>query len=406
MKKNVCRYFSVMLLWLFSSTLAWSQDISPQQMMEEIRQLKARITLLEEKLKVKTEPKGEVPAEELKEIGGVKSIKERLENMETRLEGIRFSGRIEVEAGYTKTKPNAGADSSASDIAVATAEFGVDAKIADPVDGHILLLYEEGNDLIVDEAIIHIHGEKTDCDSEGCREPWYLNFGRLYIPFGYYESHFVSDPLTLLLGETRESALVAGLSNDWANFSAGVFNGEINKSFDNDDHIDNYVASLALTLPHVRIGASYISNIAASKELIDRMNNDGDGDGTTDIKKYVGGYSAFVSVNLKDTFFLEAEYLAAADEFEAGELAFDGDRQYRPAAWNFEFAYAATDQLVCGLRYAGSDDGGDFLPEKQYGAVITYGIFENSSLALEYQHNTFENNDKEKTATAQFAVEF
>jgi hypothetical protein len=58
-------------------------------------------------------------------------------------------------------------------------------------------------------------------------------------------------------------------------------------------------------------------------------------------------------------------------------------------------------------RFAGSNDGGDFLPESQYGAVLNWGIFENTNLAFEYLHNEFEDNlQEDDVATIQLAIEF
>ena len=47
-----------------------------------------------------------------------------------------------------------------------------------------------------------------------------------------------------------------------------------------------------------------------------------------------------------------------------------------------------------------------FLPEEQYGAVITYSLFENTAIALEYLHGEFENDDERDLLTTQLAVEF
>ena len=52
------------------------------------------------------------------------------------------------------------------------------------------------------------------------------------------------------------------------------------------------------------------------------------------------------------------------------------------------------------VGYQGSDDGGDLLPEKQYGfAVLLGGILENTSLAFEYPYGEFENNDETSLLT-------
>lgn len=67
------------------------------------------------------------------------------------------------------------------------------------------------------EAIFYRNMRKTSClwisGFPFC--PARSNFrpiiaGRQYIPFGNFDSHFVTDPLTLLLGETNEGALVGG----------------------------------------------------------------------------------------------------------------------------------------------------------------------------------------------------
>ena len=121
---------------------------------------------------------------------------------------------------------------------------------------------------------------------------------------------------------------------------------------------------------------------------------------------YVEGLSAFLSISYMDKFFFEFEYLGALDEFEAGELLFDDGKEFQPETWNFELAYAATDRLEVAVKYEGGDDLGDFLPEDQYGAAVTYGLFENTSLALEYLHGEFENDDERDLVTTQLAVEF
>jgi hypothetical protein len=65
------------------------------------------------------------------------------------------------------------------------------------------------------------------------------------------------------------------------------------------------------------------------------------------------------------------------------------------------------DALELAVRYGGSDDGGEFLPETQYGGVVNWGFFDNTNLALEYMHDEYENDGNEvDTITAQLAVEF
>ena len=314
---------------------------------------------------------------------------------------ITLSGAIEVEAGFEKIDYNdpATKDEDSSDIAVATVEVGIDAEITKHVSGHILFLHEDGATTDVDEAIISIDGDDV--------VPLYLNAGQLYVPFGNFESHMISSPITQELGETRKSAVVAGFATDWLDICAGVFNGDIDET-GQDDKIESYVAGAVFTLPEKTIsgfglsaGASYISNIGDSNSLQEDI-----GGGPVTVNDYVAGYSAFISISVLDRFFFNAEYLTAADEFLAGELSFDGGLEFKPSTLYVELAVGVIDDLEIAVRYEASDDCGDFLPEKRYGAAITYGLFKNTSLGLEYIHGEFENDDETDVVTAQLAIEF
>ena len=79
-----------------------------------------------------------------------------------------------------------------------------------------------------------------------------------------------------------------------------------------------------------------------------------------------------------------------------------------PSAWNVELGASIIDNIELAVRYGGSDDGGaEFLLESQYGAVLNWGFFENTNLALEYLHDEYEDDAQTVDAlTAQLAVEF
>jgi hypothetical protein len=315
-----------------------------------------------------------------------------------------LSGLVEAGASYEKLdyKDPGLRDRDSSDITLSKVELGVDVDLSRYVQGHILFLWEEDKTepVDLDEGFLTISGAD--------KVPLYLNLGKMYVPFGRFESHFISDPLTLELGETRESAVVGGFKKDWLELSAGAFNGDIGKT-GSDDHIDSYVASASFTLPQDSVsglglsaGVSYLSNIADSNGLQEV----GIGVSAPSLKKHVGGLSAFVSACLRERFFLDAEYLGAVDRFEPGELSFEPGRGLKPRAWNFELAYRVTEGLECALRYEGTRDCGDFLPERQYGVALIYSLFENTSLALEYLHGRFDNDDKRDLLSAQLSAGF
>ena len=372
------------------------------------------LKLLEKKGVVSTEEARELAleiktlkTENEKEYRHIEGIDERLSKIEDGIiandqsgewvDGLTLSGAIEVEANYESMDFDDASvqDTDASDLALATVELGVDADIVKHVKGHVLFKWE-GDPVDVDEGFIILDGEDS--------VPFYLNVGKLYVPFGQFESHFISDPMTLEIGETNQNALKVGYANDWIELSAAIFNGDIDETGD-DDHMNSLAGSVVLSLPEgvvpdlaLTAGVSYLSNIADSDGL------EGETPGT--VSDSVGGFSAFLSASFRDKVFVEIEYLGATDDFAAGELSFDGGSTFAPRAWNIEVALAPVEGIELAARYEGSDDLGDFAPESQYGVALSYDLFESTSLAFEYLHATFQNNDERDLLTTQLAVEF
>jgi hypothetical protein len=347
-------------------------------------------------------------AEKSTKAGGVKSLEDRIKQLEDAIkrqpesdkwyDRLQISGLIEVEASHGKTdfKDSVVEDEKTSDVDLATVELGVDAKISAHVDGHVLFKYED-DDLFVDEGFITIVGTETF--------PAYLIAGRQYIPFGNFDSHFVTDPTTLVLGETNDGAVVAGyrFGGEMVDVSIGAYNGDAKKS-DKDDVVNSFVGSIVVSsIENIKFGASYTSNIAGS-DTFNTVVVDPD-----NLDSLVGGWSAFVTFEFLERFKLIGEYVGALDNFKAGEIYDTADtKERKPSAWNVELGVAIIDNVELAARYEGSDDGGaDFLPESQYGAVLNWGFFKNTNLALEYLHGEFEDDAQETDSfIAQLAIEF
>ncbi|NLA75432.1 MAG: LbtU family siderophore porin, partial [Deltaproteobacteria bacterium] len=160
------------------------------------------------------------------------------------MERINISGLIEVEAAHESMdfKDPQETDTNSNDIALATVELGIDAVINKHVTGHVLLLWEEDKTepVDLDEGFITLSGMDV--------APLYVSAGKMYVPFGSFGSHFISDPITLEIGETRESAVRAGFVNDMFDISLSIFNGDIYKIND-DSGIKTIVGSAVFTLP-------------------------------------------------------------------------------------------------------------------------------------------------------------
>ena len=308
---------------------------------------------------------------------------------------------IEVEASYEDYNFHNPSlrDTDTSDFVLATVEIGFDVDIAKHVKASLFFLYEEDDtEFDVDQGIITIDGADV--------VPLYVDLGKMYIPFGMFESHFIRDPLTLELGETNESAVVGGFRNDLLELSVGAFNGDIDETGE-ENHIDNYLASACFTLPETTVpdlnltaGISWVSNIADSDGLQEAIGEE------ATIKNHIGGFNTFIIASLLDKYFFNAEYLGAIDDFEANELSFDGGKSYRPEAWTIELACGVTDSLNLAVCYEGSNDCDDFLPKKQFGGVVSYELFKHTSVALEYLYGKYENKDTRHLMTTMLAIEF
>ena len=325
------------------------------------------------------------------------------------MSGVTAGVLVEAEAGYSKQ-----GDEESSDLSLATFELGMDAELTDGVTGHVLLLWEEGGDeaIAVDEAFIAL-GATEDI-------PAWLQIGRLYVPFGVYNSHFISDPLTLELGETQETAAMIGYAQEFFEIKVGAFNGDLDDDGD-DDQIQDLVASLTLTpMEGLELGAYWISDLGESGGLEEGLAEASEGtpaevvvgaDGQPAVEpavdgvpyEKVGGAGGFIHLSMGPVT-LEGEYITALDSFYAGLL---GDEELIPQAWNVEVAFAVTDPLELALRYEGTDEFPD-MPEAQYGVCASYGLTDNVSLALEYMHGTFDDNDVDDIdlVTAQVGLEF
>lgn len=264
----------------------------------------------------------------------------------------------------------------------------------------MLFLYED-DDVTVDEGFITLSGTEAF--------PAYLIAGRQYIPFGCYDSHFVSDPLPLVLGETGDGAAVAGyrFGGELVDVSLGWFDARIDEIDSDDIPRDFVAAAMVAPLEWLRFGVSYTSNLAASDSLSEEV-ADPDGDEEANLSDRVGGVGVFATVQFLERFTFIGEFVGAISDFEAGELYDSEDPEdRRPAAWNVELGVGITETLEAAVRYGGSEDGGaEFLPEAEFGAVVNWSVFD-CNLALEYMHREFEDDfQTTDTLTAQFAVEF
>lgn len=282
---------------------------------------------------------------------------------------------------------------SESDLTLATLELTVDADIVEGVSGHLGLLWEEDDteDNILDEGFLTFGA--TDSI------PFYLTAGKMYLPFGNFESVFISDPLTLELAEIRESAALVGFANDWVDVNAGAFNGDFQDDTD-DDTIDDAFASIACApCEDLVFGACWLS------DLLDTDGFETFADALAGVGMYEACHAAGVYVNAQiGPVTVNAEVVGAVEKIDV-----PGDK-LRPLAYNIEASVPVHEKVAVGAKFEGSDDffgdvGAEKWADEQYGFVASYALNDHITLSGEYLHaEGLDDDNSRDQATVQVAV--
>ena len=268
-----------------------------------------------------------------------------------------ISGAIEIEAGFTD---------ESSDIALATFELGIDHSLTDKVEGHVLFLYEEGennDNIAVDEAIVTINP----------KENFSIAAGRMYVPFGHFDSNMVSDPLTLEIGETQEEAIQLGFLT--GNISTAIY--AFKDDEDSSDKIDDFGVNFDYETEAFSAGLSYITDV-----------ND-----KSDVSQSAKG----LAVHAKGSFgrtTLIAEHLTV-------------DTGNKPSASNLELGIdLGADRILAFALQKTKDAAALDLPEKSFGIAYGMPIYDSVGFAAEVVNNEAYDGSDDTVVTLQLAYEF
>lgn len=297
------------------------------------------------------------------------------------VESVEWGVLLELEGAYAKV-----GDEQASDLVLATAEFAFDASVTDWLSGHVGLLWEEDDteENNLDEGFITVGG--------GEAFPVYARGGRFYLPFGNFESAFISDPATLELGEINTSSVMVGYDNEWFGFGAGAFKGQ------DEDVIENVYAAVNLSISEtVQIGAYWLSDLMETDALSELS-----------VTQKEGGAGAYANLFIGPVF-VNAEWVTALSDYTIAGA------DYKPTAYNLEASYSFAEKWLAGIKFEGSEDfytefdgvdlGGKF-QGKGYGAVISYGFHHHASISAEYMRVEELDEDEEgDLVTVQLAFE-
>lgn len=294
---------------------------------------------------------------------------------------VSLSGLLEVEGAMSFEDMLNGDKTKSSDIALATVELAIEADVAEKVTASLILLWEEDSPgtgmekFDVDEGVIIYEGDTFQ-----------LTAGRFYMPFGMFYSSFISDPLTLELGETQESGVAFQFQpTDISDLILSLANGNVSDSVNGSNVTDFGVAMFFHPIQtdeyHLDLGVQYYSDMAdTDAEIL----------GGTAPSDTVGAM-AFNMEYTTPRWTFNFELVAAESKFP---VAFDNNMDGngdQPAAWNFEASMPVSEKVSVAFKYEKSDEFMDF-PKTRIGVAGSWELDNNVLFDLEYLYDTYDRN--------------
>jgi len=280
---------------------------------------------------------------------------------------LTAGGLAQAEWNYEQTRFSSDQSNRSNADKSVNMQLGATATPWSFTKGEVILDYDTTTDRVeVDEAVASLE-----------RDAWELAYGRQYLPFGVYFSHFASGPL-LEFGETRDVA--ATLSYDFrerVDVSASVYHGQ-GRKISGDSTADWTLAMETWLNGSLSAGVSYLSDLA-----------DADSDVLSDTGHYyerrVPGLSGYLLWTAEE-FEVTAEYVGATRSFR--ELPADRNQ---PRAWNLELVNFFNPRFDWALRLEGSDELEDE-PQLRYGASVSLRAGRYGSVTLDYLHGRYRHN--------------
>jgi len=349
------------------------------------------------------------------EVAGKETDKEPDRDETTRwYERISVSGGASVETRWMKHSDvtQRGSDST-SDLYVRAVELSLDADVAEWITASLTVNSEwigddvnQGDEKIaVDEAFVSIGKEEL---------PFYLIAGKRTLPFGLFENHLITDPMTQDAYEVKKTGVTAGYSGSFGIdlsitgykgeeqmshlFDSGLFSDSVSREGDESDDFGSFILS-ASAVPVE--GVLTVFGAYASEPGRDSRND-----------------SVDIGVNLVPPFFqdvrVDAEYMKAVkrekyagmgDEFKEGvftltaayELVLRKREVIGGRLFGERKAHIVSEPLELAVRYEHFDDdslaeaSGTWSVKDRYSAGARYSFYNdetsglNAFIAAEYR---------------------
>jgi hypothetical protein len=298
--------------------------------------------------------------------------------------GLEYGALFEWEVGHSDGE---------TEEAMATVELGAGWQAMDWLHGDVVFLYEEGDTDPMELDQLYLTLGNTEMF------PLYFQAGKIYAPFGHFDSFFISDPVVLELAESLEQSVALGFEKGGFDAGLTMFDSEVEGGSGRNAIL---AASYGVEKEgsSIAVGASLIHNIL-------------DADGLTGVLEDSGytsadeaaGFNAWLTA-AKGRVTLIAEYVQALERIEV-----DGaDSGLKPSSLNLELGYELTDTIDVAAKYEHSTDICGEFAEHRFGAVCNCTLFEldlvSAGLALEYLRDEFDGGESADRVTLQLALAF
>lgn len=346
-----------------------------QQLIEQNQKLTARLIAMETSIEKEQPPPSQDEEAETTEELFPSPNKE--ENEVKINEYVSFSGAIESEIIISEDFEGG----NSSEINLSGVDLGFDIEVSEWINGYILASYDGGGneDIYIDEAFIQFSNNE--------KLPFTITVGKLYMPFGKFETNMIQDPLTLEIGEISDYGLTLGFEARGFYGATFVYNG-MNETGD-DQEISSFGVTAGYSYSNdttsLEAGISWVNNIADAGTITDHLNSKD----LDTVESRISGLSTNLLATV-GSFSLIGEYTVTLDTFSATEIAFDTSGA-EPKAWNIEIGYATEllgKETVFALGYQGSEECIELeLPERRIIGAASFVIFNGTTVSFEYLYD-------------------
>ena len=164
-------------------------------------------------------------------------------------EHLTLEGLVELELLYTDSDEFS--DESADDFAVSTVELLAALDLNKHISSKVGFLYEE------DETDFELDYATIDFDDLGI-EALSVSVGKMYLPFGRFDTNMMNDTLVLELAEIRDVSGMVTWSNSDISISSFLFKGDVES---NDQSSTAMGVSAEYALGSASVGLDYLTNV-------------------------------------------------------------------------------------------------------------------------------------------------